>query len=378
MLGWVKTPIRGAIRRFRESTELGDWYTETDSEPVDTRVVRRGTVSPTRRLDETQLALSWRTSEPNSDLEHIGDRLSGPLPGPRSRFGHDPLGEVLDGLDSASSHEQVIESTLFSLASVFDWDYASYWNVDASADALQFVTDCGEGSDQVRATFAAHSLGRGEELPGSAWRAREPFFLPVLSEGDTSLRLRACIEAGMCTAMALPLANRGQIFGVVELMSLTSREFDSVDQAWVQDGSRLASLAIVRSAAEDQLLVAANSLREAVHRLSSLLSESGAVPPRTSGTPYPIGSADLTNQNLTELARTVDTMASQAQSLIREAEYTLAQERAKHDQRLTQQIRRVAARSAQAVAIATRTLGRLARDPRRAPATLSDLLWNFD
>jgi PAS domain S-box-containing protein len=135
-------------------------------------------------------------------------------------------------LTSAPSLELAAPGILEALLASLEVDVAALWLPDAEkqflkASAVQTANSAPELRSFVETTKRA-AFGPGEGLPGEVWRSGKAMWLAqVPSDSNFSRREQAAV-AELESGMAFPIANEGQMFGVLEFFTRRRLVFDEV------------------------------------------------------------------------------------------------------------------------------------------------------
>lgn len=83
------------------------------------------------------------------------------------------------------------------------------------------------------------SFRKGTGLPGMAWEAGEPVFLPDLGKGSGFLRADSAVKVGINRGFAFPCANRGPDVFVLAFLSALATPIVRRFEAWLPEGDGL-------------------------------------------------------------------------------------------------------------------------------------------
>jgi PAS domain S-box-containing protein len=112
------------------------------------------------------------------------------------------------------------------------WDLGMYWCVDADEGVLRCMnvhSVRGEGALEERSRTM--TLRRGEGIPGRAWDAGAPLWIPDVLDVAVLPRADLLADRGLHAALAFPLIDATGIVGVMEFLS---REIRYPDQDLLQ------------------------------------------------------------------------------------------------------------------------------------------------
>jgi diguanylate cyclase (GGDEF)-like protein/PAS domain S-box-containing protein len=134
---------------------------------------------------------------------------------------------VLDLLSSAQDTVSAMPAILEALCRHLEWDLAELWTPDESGDRL-VVTGGWRRDRGPRTAFELRagevSFEMGDGLPGQAWAQRRPVWSPDISVDERLPRRGEAADAGLRSAMALPIAKGQEPLAVVLFVSRERRE----------------------------------------------------------------------------------------------------------------------------------------------------------
>ncbi len=125
----------------------------------------------------------------------------------------------------AETVEEAIPRLLSAVGEEMGWEFAAYWTVGEGG-----VLRCGEtwavsGSDLAGfdETTRGSTFEPGVGLPGRVWASARPSFIPAVADDPNFPRASAAAEAGLTTAVALPVLADGAVQGVIECFTRETR-----------------------------------------------------------------------------------------------------------------------------------------------------------
>jgi PAS domain S-box-containing protein len=136
---------------------------------------------------------------------------------------------VIDVLAHADGVEDVVSPLLAALCRNLDWDLAELWSLDPEREVLVCTDAWGErraGLETLEAGRAEESFEVGDGLQGQAWARRVPLWASGLEDDPLFRRGGAATEAGIRSALALPIARAGEVLGTIMFFSRDEREPD--------------------------------------------------------------------------------------------------------------------------------------------------------
>ncbi|MDQ4079822.1 MAG: PAS domain S-box protein, partial [Gemmatimonadota bacterium] len=112
------------------------------------------------------------------------------------------------------------------------WDLGLYWCVDTDENVLRFMNGHSvRGEGELEERSRTMRLRRGEGIPGRAWEAGAPLWIPDVLEVAVLPRADLLADRGLHAALAFPLIDATGIVGVMEFLS---REIRYPDQDLLQ------------------------------------------------------------------------------------------------------------------------------------------------
>jgi len=127
--------------------------------------------------------------------------------------------------------ERAAPRALTTLGEGLGWSLGVLWQVAPGDDVLRAThlwsaprCDLTAFMEVTRRTALPVGIG----LPGQVWSSGRPRWLVDLIEDDSSVRAPAAREAGLRTAVVLPVRGRRGLLGAIELFSIERRELDPV------------------------------------------------------------------------------------------------------------------------------------------------------
>jgi methyl-accepting chemotaxis protein len=134
--------------------------------------------------------------------------------------GFQGVSAVLRALRRMDERTSAARAALDTICSVFGFDHAAYWEVDASAK-LRVTLDSGPMSEALRADILPMSFARGTGVNGRAWESSELLLVEDLASVSDCVRSEAAHAAGMQSLVCFPITLWGT---VVATMDFGTRE----------------------------------------------------------------------------------------------------------------------------------------------------------
>jgi PAS domain S-box-containing protein len=133
-------------------------------------------------------------------------------------------------LAGAETLEAAAAPILEAIGTTLGWEVGALWRVDPAEEVLRCV-DVWRADDVAVPGFEqatrVRTFQRGIGLPGRAWAAGEPIWVPDVVVDDNFPRASAAKDEGIHGAFAFPILLADQAMGVLEFFS---REIKEVDQ----------------------------------------------------------------------------------------------------------------------------------------------------
>lgn len=151
----------------------------------------------------------------------------------------------------------VAEDILKAICQEIRWDWGALWLTDDESNTLYCVAiwdgdeDRFSGFSSVAKVFR---YPRGGGLPGGAWQSGDPDWVADITDEQRMIRRDAAIEAGISSAMEVPVRfGLRQVRGVIELMSCARVEPDDQLLEMVSAAARQLGLFLERQRVADSL-----------------------------------------------------------------------------------------------------------------------------
>ena len=126
---------------------------------------------------------------------------------------------VLVAVSRATSVEELLQVSINAVREAFGWNYAAFWRLDGSKNALKFGGDSGSVGDDFRRSSMGASYQEGEGLSGMAWRTRDLFYTNDLTQLRSCPRVGAAQRLGLKSAVCIPLMLRGEVIATIDFLS---------------------------------------------------------------------------------------------------------------------------------------------------------------
>ncbi|QLG26656.1 PAS domain S-box protein [Halorarum halophilum] len=139
------------------------------------------------------------------------------------------LHETSQRILHAETFEDGLEIALNEVGDAMNWAYGEAWVLGENGERLErapgeYVTtdESSEFAEGARST----TFERGEGLPGRCWETGEPEWIADLTDDGGFERATTAHEAGLHTALAVPIVADGDVVAVLVFMLPEAREVD--------------------------------------------------------------------------------------------------------------------------------------------------------
>ncbi|MEP6751950.1 MAG: ATP-binding protein [Candidatus Dormiibacterota bacterium] len=134
----------------------------------------------------------------------------------------DGLVAVRHTIVSAATWEQAAPQLLGALCAHLDWDLAQFWAVDTDLQALRLRQAWhreGAAFEEFHNQSRRLSIASGEGLLGRVWLSGIPAAQEDMSVATDYDRAAVALQAGLRSAIALPVITGGSVIGVIEMLT---------------------------------------------------------------------------------------------------------------------------------------------------------------
>ena len=130
-------------------------------------------------------------------------------------------------LAEAGSVSEALRGVLQAICESENWHNGRYFNLDEATGVMRFAEGWHAGGGAL-AQFAETSRGRtfalGEGLVGHVWRSGEPLWVPDVQSDPRVASSARVQQAGVHSALLVPVAFEGRVSGVLSMSSGTIRK----------------------------------------------------------------------------------------------------------------------------------------------------------
>ncbi len=130
---------------------------------------------------------------------------------------------LVQGLALARSRAAAVGVALDLVREHFGWEYGSYWHLGPEQDALAFVQESGQVSEEFRRVTLQATFRQGVGLSGRAWRARDLVFVADLGELTDCVRAPAARQVGVRSGVCFPLTQDGRVTGTMDFFTTSTQ-----------------------------------------------------------------------------------------------------------------------------------------------------------
>lgn len=154
------------------------------------------------------------------------------------------LARVIETVQAASTVAEATSNALASVRAAFDWEYASYWQIDPQMNALKFVVDSGTVNAEFAAITRSSTFRKGVGLSGRVWQAEDVVFTPDIGEVSDCVRAPVARIAGVRAGICIPIFLDRNVIGTMDFFSNRSVELTEDRLAVFRAVGRLVSKAL--------------------------------------------------------------------------------------------------------------------------------------
>ena len=137
---------------------------------------------------------------------------------------------VTKALAESDSPDEAARRLLPALAQSLAWETGGWWDVDVGEEETIRCRELWFAPELRPQSFERLSrelvFRRGEGLPGRVWQTGEPVVMDDVQRESNFPRAEAAAEAGLRSAIAIPLESGGQVRGVLEFFTREARYWD--------------------------------------------------------------------------------------------------------------------------------------------------------
>jgi putative methionine-R-sulfoxide reductase with GAF domain/archaellum component FlaC len=170
--------------------------------------------------------------------------------------------EVIRGLMSCKSKEDIINVALSKVCESFGWVYASFWAYDAISNNLTFSCDHGHVNNVFREITLKTRFSKGVGLSGKAWQQGEMVSVPNLGDVRDCPRAPVAQAAGVKSGIAFPIYQQEAFIGTLDFFSLETLQSSENRNLALKQVSQLVNEAFSRFGVQDLQAQAAAASNE--------------------------------------------------------------------------------------------------------------------
>jgi methyl-accepting chemotaxis protein len=160
--------------------------------------------------------------------------------------------DVLEALHQARTPLDAAKAALDVVRVSFGWAYGSYWTVDPKDNALHFACESGSVNDEFRRATVQATFREGEGLSGRAWRQRDIYFVPEISQVTDCCRAPVAARAGVHSGLCFPVLVGQNVVGTMDFFALEVLTIQPERYEVLRKVGRLVSQAIDRMQKETE------------------------------------------------------------------------------------------------------------------------------
>jgi methyl-accepting chemotaxis protein len=130
------------------------------------------------------------------------------------------IGQIIEKIPSSKNAIHAIQTVMEIVRKGFGLSYGSYWALDAKENVLKFQMDSGSVNEEFRRATMSARFREGEGLSGRAWKQRDAFYSPNISQITDCVRAPIAHRAGVEAAIAIPLIVDGNVIGSIDFFAM--------------------------------------------------------------------------------------------------------------------------------------------------------------
>ena len=132
------------------------------------------------------------------------------------------VSRVMQSVNTASTMLAATQSALSEICSAFGWEYASFWQIDSTLNALTFVVESGEVNQKFAAITRTASFRKGVGLSGRVWEKEDVVFTSDIGELTDCVRAPVARKAGVRSGICIPIFMDNSFLGTMDFFSTRS------------------------------------------------------------------------------------------------------------------------------------------------------------
>ncbi|WP_226344868.1 methyl-accepting chemotaxis protein [Agilicoccus flavus] len=226
---------------------------------------------------------------------------------------------VFQEVRSANSERASVQVALDAIRLEFEWEYASFWEVDAHHQVLRNAVESGHAGEEFRRVTRESTFAEGVGVAGRAWRTRQMVFEPDLGRVIDCVRAPAAQRAGIHSGVCLPIVCDGHVVGTMDFFTSRVIELTPARQEALQNAALLVSNAIEHRRAQARLKEAGRRLRSTIADVERNMEEASNVAEQanrlTAEADGIVASLDASTVEICLVVRTIATIADQTNML---------------------------------------------------------------
>lgn len=236
----------------------------------------------------------------------------------RARTDVEAVSSVMRAM-STTDHDSCIHTALDTARGVYGWNYAVYWSLNDSGQALRCAAESGGVSPDFQSLTNSLELSRGQGSPGLCWRDEKPLRVSLQAASPQECpRLEAAQEAGMHSSLCVPLFVNGQFHGVLDFITeqwdITDRRVNALSNiAFVvgQTLERFGASEVLQEAGQ-QMVASIDEVSRNVTQASSVADEAHELTQDANATVVRLGQSSA---DIGKVVKAINAIASQTNLL---------------------------------------------------------------
>ncbi len=217
---WIEKSLRNKVFRSNEYARSGPSMSKDD--------LAGGTKRPRKLRGPLHAPGNNRTGELRESTKASGAENAARR---RAEAESRLLISLTKAILAAADFESALKTALESICAFTRWDYGEYWLPNPERNALVMRSCWHQNREQLaqlenatRAMSVQPELNHG--LPGRVWVSQRPEWIPDLSSVSGLLRQSLFEQAGLKSAVVIPVVSGNQVQAVLVFLTRKAREAD--------------------------------------------------------------------------------------------------------------------------------------------------------
>jgi len=229
---------------------------------------------------------------------------------------------VLRELAGAEDAGAAVRAALSTVRAEFEWDYGSFWALDAAASpapVLRFDSEVGSVNDEFRRVTASASFARGVGVAGRAWASRDVVFVEDLAQVTDCVRAPAAQRAGVRSGVCLPVVVGEEVVGTMDFFATRTLSLSTSRRSALANTAFLLGQALARISAQERLTAAGTELMTSIAEVERNVQAASAVAERghqlTEQANTEVAGLGASSEEISKVVSTISAIAAQTNLL---------------------------------------------------------------